>query len=152
MKYFFSLMLVCSSYLSFGQMTVSDMVKINNMNLDEFETYALERGYTFKEIKDKKERAYGHTYMQGRGITTKYLTLYTKYIGGFNLVTYQTSSSSEFLNIKNQLKTLGFVLRTEEHYDGTPYKEYRNNKYEMSIYTGAGEDGTNFFEISLNKF
>jgi hypothetical protein len=133
-------------------MNPSEMIKIYSMNLDEFETYALERGYTFKEIKDNEEKVYGHTYIQGRGITTKYLTLYTKYIGGIKMVTYQTSISSEFLNIKNQMKTLGFILHTENDYNGTPHKEYRNNKYEMSVYTGAGEDGTNFFEISLNKF
>jgi hypothetical protein len=150
MKYIFSLFLVCTSYFSFGQMTVSDMMKIYNMDLDQFETYAIRKGYHFYEVKSS-ENTFGHSYQKGTGNNTKYLTLYNKFfLYGSNL-SYQTSNSNEYLLLKNELKTKGFLLKSSETFEGTINKIYKYNSWVISIYTGKNEENNEFFEINLKQ-
>ena len=147
MKYILFIFFICSSYFSFGQMTVSEMMKIYKMDMDQFETYALNKGYKFKEIFNDYDR-YGHAYMKGYRENTKYLTLYKEFpFYGIN-VNYQTSNTSEYLNFKNQLKNLGFVLHSEETFKDEPRKVYRNKTYEIEIYITKDE----VYEIGLHKF
>jgi hypothetical protein len=128
-------------------MTVSEMTKVYNMDLDQFETYALGKGYTFSEIKNE-DNIYGHIYSKGIGNNTKFLSLYTEWFEKGKNVNFQTWNSSEFLNIKNQLKNLGFVLQLEEDYKGVPYKRYRNSKYELNLFS-VHEGG---YEIGFSKY
>ncbi len=58
------------------------------------------------------------------------------------------ANSSEFLNIKNQLKIFGFTLQLEDTFEGAPYKEYRNNKFEIHLFTSEEGD----YEICLFKY
>ena len=93
MKYIFSLLLVFSFNISFGQMTLNEMMKVYNMDMDQFETYALNKGYEFYKVKNN-EYIYGHTYLKGVGKNTKYLTLNTRYFDNGSNVTYQTSNTN----------------------------------------------------------
>jgi hypothetical protein len=145
MKYIFSLMLVCSSFLSFGQMTVSDMFKINSMDMDELESYSLGKGFTFNRIEDN-ENYKGHVYTKGKGDDTKYLTLYTEYFHKGKHVSYQTSNSDELLKIKNQMKNFGFVLYNEKTFEGALVKDYKNDKYNIRLISEK-----DFFTIGLSK-
>jgi hypothetical protein len=145
MKYIFSLLMIFSSYLSFGQMTVSDMVKINSMDMDELESYSLGKGFTFHRIEDNVNYK-GHVYTKGKGDDTKYLTLYSEYFDKGKYVSYQTSNSNELLKIKNQMKNIGFVLYNEKTFEGALVKDYKNNKYNLRLISEK-----NFFTISLSK-
>ena len=154
MKYIFSLLLVCSSYLSFGQMTVSDLIKIHSMNVDQFETYAIKKGFSFESIKINNEYKHeSYVYLKGKGVNTRYLVLYTKYFDAGKNVLYQTSNSSEFLNIKKEIKKKEFTLINEEVNEGNLFRKYRNNKYEITLVNGKTKtENEIYFEINLNEY
>jgi len=147
MKYILFIFFICSSYFSFGQMTVSEMMKIYKMDMDQFETYALSKGYKFNELVND-ENSYGHEYIKGYSENTKYLTLYSSFFSRGINVNYQTSNTNEYLNFKNQLKNLGFVLHSEETFKDEPVKVYRNKTYEIRIYIMKNE----IYEIGLFKY
>ena len=147
MKYIFSILLIFSFNLSFGQMTPSEMMKIYKMDFDQFETYSIGKGYKFDNLKNDEYR-YGHCYTKGNRYNTKYLTLCNPYFDEGVKVTYQTSNSNEYLNFKNQMIKLGFVLYSKDDFNDEPYKVYRNNKYQIYLFTMKD----NIFEISLSKY
>ena len=148
MKYIFSILLIFSFNISFSQMTVSEMMRVYKMDMDQFETFAINKGYKFYKFQ-KDENTYGHTYKKGYGENIKYLTLYSRFYSKGIYVYYQTSNSNEYLIFKNQLKNFGFVLTPsiEEVFRENPYKVYRNKTYEIDITTGNNGN----FEIGLNK-
>jgi hypothetical protein len=158
MKYIFSLMLVCSSYLSFGQMTVSEMMKVYNMDLDKFETYAITKGYQFDEVDGDKNEAgvvisntFGHIYKKGKGKETKYITLYTTFFDDGKSLQYQTSNSNEYLKIKNQLIAMRFILESTDSFNGSVRKIYNLNRWNFSIFTSKSESGNEIFEINIKQ-
>lgn len=156
MKFIFSILLICSSYFSFGQMTLSELMRVYNMDMDQFETYAIGKGYEFSSFK-KGENVNGISYVKGVGKDTKYIKLYDNWYSEGSLVQFQTSVSSEIVNIKNQLKSIGFKLCKSEFLDdneGTQVKKYRNNKFEIRIYTTPPNDNTFcvVYEINLSKY
>ena len=55
MKFVFTLLLISFSTVSFSQMTFSDILKIYKMDMDQFEEYAISRGYEFHEF-DSNEK------------------------------------------------------------------------------------------------
>ena len=152
MKYFITLSLLCVTIFSFGQMSLSEIIKVNKMDMDQFETYAISKGYEFHKFQ-KDENYNGQSYVKGTGKSTKYLTLYDSYFSYGTNVTYQTSSSTELLNIKNQLKSLGFNFFNSGTSGESQYKEYKNSKYELSIYTipPDEEDDAVKYEINLHN-
>jgi hypothetical protein len=127
-------------------MTMSEMMRVYKMDMDQFETFALSKGYVFYQL-ENSEDYYGHTYVKGYKENTKYLTLYSRYFSYGNEVTYQTSNSNEYLNFKNQLKNFGFSLYLSKTFEDKPVKKYRNSIWEISIITIE-----NGYEINLRKF
>ncbi len=112
------------------------------MNIDEFESYALGKGYTFDKFNNDND-SQSQSYKKGKGDTTKYISV--KKVLSENYVTYETSNSNEFLLIKNQMKKLGFIFVMEDSYNGFLHKIYTNYKYGMKLVTG--DKGR--FEISV---
>jgi hypothetical protein len=151
MKYIFSLLLICSSYLSFSQMTVSDLIKIHSMNLDQLETYCLGKGFTFYQWLNN-ENYKGHWYVKGKGENKKNLLFHTEFYDMGKYVAYYTSNSNEYLNIKNQMKTFGFVLYSEETFDGTISKKYRNSKYQINLDNVRNKDESIEYAIDLFRY
>ena len=158
MKYIFSLILVCSSYLSLGQMSVSEMMKVYYMDLDKFETFAITKGYQFDEVDGDKNEAgevtsntFGHGYKKGTGKETKYLTLYTTYFEDGKCLQYQTSNSNEYLKIKSELIAMRFILESTNTFKGKVNKIYNLNRWNLSIFIGKSESGNEVFEISIKQ-
>lgn len=154
MKYIFSLLLVCSSYFSFSQMTLNELIKVYNMDMDQFETYAIAKGYEFNKFK-KDENVNGTIYAKGVGKQTKYLAFYDLYFSDGKNVNFQTGNPSEMINIKNQLKSFGFKL-SESYFNenGTQTRLYKKGKFELGIYTTPPNDEYDFvwYEISYKKY
>lgn len=147
MKYILSILFTCSTYFSYSQMSLTDFYRIYNMDFDQFETYAISKGYEFLEIKNDEHRN-GHTYTKGSGLNTKFLTLCNRYFEEGIHIAYQTSNSKEYLNIKNEMKNAGYFLYSENTFLDEPYKIFRNNKYEIYLMTMSNST----YEITLSKF
>jgi hypothetical protein len=154
MKYIFSLLLVCLSYFSFGQMTVSEMMRVCNMDMDQFETYAIAKGYELQNF-EKDENVNGMSFAKGVDKQSKWLTFYDNYFGRDSHLNYQTANSSEMLGIKTQLIKLGFKL-TESYFDkeNLQVKVYRKNKFQLKIITTPPNEKGNFvwYEIGFGKY
>ena len=145
------LLLFFVSTISYAQITLNDMKTILKMDYDSFETFAMNRGYVFKEFCNGELKCV--TYTKGLGDKTKFITLYTKYYEvNENSFTYQTSSEIEYLSIKKQMKELGFVLYDTDEWQekGVLFKEYKNRNYKLTIAVGKNEINTVNYEISLH--
>ncbi len=132
MKYILSLFLVCASYTSFSQITVSDMIKVYNMDFDQFETFSILKGFELNEIQNNKQKS-GHVYVKGVDENTKYLSLHTNHYG-FKKVCYQTSNSIEYLTIKDELKSKGFTLISTDNFNGDIIKTFKLNEWEFRVF------------------
>jgi len=162
MKYIFSLLLFFSFNFSFGQMTISEMIKVYGMDLDEFETFALGKNFELHEIKND-ENIDGVVYIKNRGIYPYYLELDILNVYHGKLVSFQTSINSEFASIKNQLKILGFKLFNDENSlidkkKSMIIRSYKNLKWKVTItqdnIISYGETATKVYRyrIDLEKF
>ena len=154
MKYIFALLLVFSFNLSFGQMTLNELMRVYNMNFDQFETFAISKGYEIYKIYNDKENSVSYT--KGYGKDTKYLALFGVSYNSFNKginVSYQTGNPTEYLKIKNEMKNLGFKLFDSYFSLDSQVKEYRNNKFQLIIYTIPPKDNNSVhYEINLQKY
>lgn len=149
MKYILIIILICSSHFALGQLTVSDMIKVYNMDLDQFETYAIMKGYEFHSI-DKTDDFFGHVYLKGKGQNTKYIELYTKWFSYGKKSGYQTSNSTELINFKNDLKNKGFILIDTYDFKGRAVKTYKLKNWQLSIFT-SNESDESRYEIALEQ-
>lgn len=127
------------------------------MNFDQFESHALARGYELEEVEDK-EKVNGVTYSKGTGKESRYLSLYSLFYESGITVIYQTSNTNEYINFKNQLSSFGFKFYKKDSFtpDDKNYtsqvNEYRNNIYEIQIYSIPPHDGQLVkYEISLSR-
>ena len=151
MKYIFSLFLVFSFIFSFGQINPSEMFKIYEMNFDQFETYALNKGYEIDEPVNQ-DGLHGVRYVKGLGYNRSYISLYDVFVFNRKTVDYQLKNSNQFLNFKTQLKNMGFRLYSSENYTGKDgdkslHNIYRNKIWEFSINSIQG----GYYEINLRK-
>lgn len=130
-----------------SQMTLNEMKNILKLDINKFETYTLNRGYSFSGV-DESEYVSGVSYVIGKGSLTKYLTFYDKWATRGKVVTYQTGDKNEYLNLKKQIEQEGFNLFKTETFNGRIVKEYRNENFVLNIHSGQ-IDGIDVFEITL---
>lgn len=143
----FLFFIVLFSCYANAQMSMNEMKAILKMDLDKFETYALNRGYGFSNIKDD-ENTYGITYTKGNESATKFITLYEKYFDEYKCLTYQTEIKSEYLLIKKQLIESGFKLFSEKNFEGSIVKKYKNKTHTVTLINGLNR-GNDTYEISI---
>jgi hypothetical protein len=154
MKFVFILLLISFSTIAFSQMTFKKLVKIYKMDMDQFEEYAISRGYKFHHFK-KDEDLNGISYSKGEGKETKYLTLYDNFYGNGNYVEFQTCVSSELLKIKTEMKKFGYTLYESNFMENRiKYDDYKRGVLKLSIYTKPPNDENNYviYEISFGKY
>jgi hypothetical protein len=145
------LLVFFASTISYAQIALNDMKTILKMDYDSFETFTMNKGFSFFKI-DNENDCESVVYTKGVGEKTKYITLYKKYFD-FNrrAVTYRTNSHEEYLLIKQQLKQQGLSLYEtfQDEAQGVLFKSYRDKKYELTLGTGKNELNSVSYEISL---
>jgi hypothetical protein len=134
-------------------MTAAELTKVYNMNFDQFERFAISKGFEFDEF-DYDDSKNGISYVKGVGKQTKYLSLYDKFYSHTINVGYQTTSTTEILNIKTQFKNFGYKVANSYFMDdGTKVEEYQNTKFSFKIYTIQPDDEQNWvtYEVAFRK-
>lgn len=134
-----------------AQITLNDMKTILKMDYDSFETFAMNRGFSFSRFCEGEFKCV--VYTKGLGEKTKYITLYTKQIEvNGKSVTFQTNTETEYLLLKKQMKEQGFILfdTVEWQEKGVLFKHYKNKNYKLTIGVGKNEINTVTYEISLD--
>ncbi len=152
--------LICTIYFvlflistSIGQtFTLSELIKMPKMDMDNFDTYVTAKGFVF--VRDiNLEEAKGVTYAlnlnrNDKRNADKFIKWYSKYFSNRYAINYQSNDKNEYIKFKSQISILGFkFIKTDIIIDEfglkNNYFKYRKGKEEISIFTSS-ED----FEIS----
>lgn len=159
MNKFILLLLVFCGKVNAQSFTITELIRINKYNIDQFDTYVTQKGFKFKSSK-VYDNYQSHTYAPDTvkpngslGIDKYIFDIQKKY--AINFATY---SSSVYLSLKSELKKLGFVFIKKE--DNTAlngsYLLYRKGQIEITlsssqIYDSNYEKRT-AYEIGIEEF
>ena len=150
------------SCISFAQkLTLGELIKLNNYDIDQFDSYVTQKGFSyFKRDKTKLSTYISYAFEQN-GNDQKSFAFITKFSYDPNplnkkMISYQLSNSKIYYSIKRELAELGFkFIKIIPNEKGT-FFEYKRGGLELSLlsYQGinsTGELGT-LYEISLTEF
>lgn len=155
MRFILSLLLFFSTTVSFAQMTLAELIKIYNMDSDKFEIHAISKGYAFNKFYNN-ENEDGICYVKGVQKQTKYLKFYNQFFSNGTTIIYQTTNTTEIINLKTQCKSLGYKLVETSFMDDntTKIEEFKNGKFQLSVYTIPPDDEYNWvtYEIAFFKY
>ena len=136
---------------------LTELINMTKMDIDNFDTYVSNKGFKFLESKEN-EYLKGITYAFNQSsyskTADKFITLNYEYFGETNKnVTFQTSKTVEYLNIKNQISPLGFKFKETKTFEGATFLVYTKGKYELELISFQSEtdSGTTLatYEISI---
>lgn len=135
--------------------TVAELIKINNYELDDFDTYVNQKGYKYyenesTEFSDRTSYAYSVN-----GVNKLYISKYFRKLVRNEMVSFLTSNNATYLKIKLELKKLGFKLVKTGTFENTTYFDYRKGKTDVSLTlnTQEGMNGHRLssYEISVTR-
>ena len=120
------------SSVGFGQISMSQLIKVAKMDKETFEIYAMDRGFNFSNL-DDHEGVKGLIMLKKSGAYNyELLTSYSKYFKFKYASNYQFSRTDKdrLLSIYKELKALGFKLGNSRVIDGDQDDEdvYRYEK------------------------
>ncbi len=123
--------------------SLTELINLTKMNIDNFDTYVSNKGYKFLEIKETEHQK-GSTYAFNQSSYSKkadkFISLYYEYFGETNKnVTFQTAKTAEYLKIKNQIKPLGFKFKETKTFEGSTFLVYTKGKYKVSLISFQSE-------------
>lgn len=110
-------LVILSGSSLFGQsFSMPELIKMSKMDTDSFDTFVISKGFEFVggvEVNKTNGVKYGFMLNEiDSKKALKWVTLFAV-INKYS-INYQTSDKSEYLNIKNQIKQLGFKLVTSD--------------------------------------
>ena len=148
MKIFFYLFILIGN-LTFSQnLTANELVNISNMSLEKFDSFINSKNYKYyRNVSDNN--GYGIRYRYLSNGIKRYCSL-NKYEDDISIVTYQTFSNKDYINLKGQIKNLGYKLTEQGEFRGAPFFEFRKGNNSFTIYLFTIE-GINSYEISFSK-
>lgn len=120
-------------------LTLNDMVKVIKMNEDESDSYLLNKGYTFYKKYDNEDYNFimyctNLKITNGQAACDKTVSLSKRIEGGQKSIGFGTPISKEYLNIKNQLKLLGFVYKETKYLnENTIEMQYKSSSYTLYL-------------------
>jgi len=156
MKYFkttlilFSILFNCS--YSFGQsFSLPELIKMSKMSVDDFDTYVTSKGFVFEGV-EKDDHLEGVSYAlnpTSDSRSSKFITLYQRFYDYRYKISLQTIDKKEYINIKNQIKTLGFKLQDSGIFTSDEGRvsnrfDYGKGKSKVSIYADATSFEVNY--------
>ena len=129
-------LLFLSVFLSvslFGQITVSELIKIAQMDRESFELYALNNGYEFHKAGETENQS---KIIMVKGQKPKEVYLYhaDRYFSKRYHSLYDTYNKKDLGLWYFQLEELGFILTNKEFVGSTYAKDYTRGKETISIY------------------
>ena len=128
--------------------SANELITISNMDLEKFDSYINSKGFTYyRNISDENSTGIRYRYLLNNSKRYCSLSIYPRNV---SIVTYQTFNNKDYVNLKTQIKNIGFKLIKQSEFNGVPYFEYRkgNNSFTIYLFT---IDGINSYEISYSK-
>lgn len=139
--------------ISFGQsFTIVELIKINDYQFDEFDTYVTTKGYKYYQNDDNNIANVISYAFNTNKQPTSYISTFQFKNEAKRMVSYQTMSADIYLKIKNELKTLGFKFIETKTHNGSTFLEYKKENISVSLASkiNSGNDLTSY-EISVCK-
>jgi hypothetical protein len=135
---------------------LSDLLKLNSLNEDDFDTFITLKGFKYDGFEEKDEAKLKSYVFYVNGIKTSYITKITYTSRPQEMISFQTPNSTTYLNIKGDIKKLGFIYVKTETYEQTTFMYYKKNNNELSHASSTDESrpiGTTrtFYEISITN-
>ena len=139
---------VSFAFNSAGQsFSLPELIKMEKMDLEIFDTYVTSKGYVFFN-KGKYKNSVHYALNVNGDKASKFIAK------DVNLITFQTSVKSEYLKIKNQLKSNGFKFNKSEVENNSVKFIYKKGVTAIVIYAGTKsfevtyvtKTGKNFFD------
>ena len=159
MKLFYCLIFVFILNGSYAQkFTLDNLVSLAKMNLDDFDTQILKKGFTFDEVSDIGNLGKRYSYaVSSSGSSAQEYIIYHKYNGGkvIAMVSWVMSSNADYLKIKKQLKLCGFTYLNSGEFNDKQYFAYKKNAFDVilyvSTYTNSYDELVTMYEIQAFK-
>ncbi len=155
MKFFYTLLFVfLLCFESFCQsFSLPELIMMSKMDYDNFDTKVASKDFRFYR-KINNEYQNGIEYAQHLNTfnskAARFVTLYNKFHEYRYVITYQTSDNLEYINIKKQIKSLGFLLEDiKDHQlnDGSTANFFMYRKGKELIAVSVNPES---FEIAYN--
>jgi len=158
---------VIISVSSFGQkFTLNELIKMNSMDWDNFDTYVTKKGYYYSGnektsyVQDNgkhMEYEYDGKICKGERYINK-----TQFTNGLYLISFQTYDKSDYISIKDQLKAAGFKYSNTHNLDESISKNaveliYYKGNMELDLISaleknnGGRYANNTFYEISITN-
>lgn len=135
--------------------SLSELIKINNYNLDDFDTFVTQRGYKYYESKNTDFSDATSYVFTVNGFNKAYISKFYQKKADKEMVSFQTLNNTIYLKIKAELKTLGFKFIKTETFEGSTFLDYKKGKIEVSLSLGTQEglngDKLTSYEISVTR-
>ncbi len=131
------------------------------MDNDSFDTYVTSKGFVFmEEVKDKNREGVSYALNLSKidnSRALKFITLYQRFLGFKYSISYQTSDRNEYVNIKNQIKSLGFKLYKSEIFNSDDGESSNNFMYvkgkeTISLFAGSTSFEINYHSLTFTPF
>jgi hypothetical protein len=135
--------------------SLTELINLNNANEDDFDTFIIRKAFkydSFEKLSIANRKSYVY-YLEG--VKNSYVTKFIFTNSSNEMVSFQTPSSSIYLNFKMDLKKLGFIFKKTETYENTTFMYYTKGNLELSLTSSTDESRTSgvktFYEISITK-
>jgi hypothetical protein len=132
---------------------VSELIKMLSYNPDEIDTYLLSKGYRLHLNDNNNVReALLYKYFNDDG-SSDYSITYTKFKPGFQSkmsLGWSTVSEQDYVDIKNELKGLGFEFKNSNTTENTTYFTYKKGNIWAGLQVGIVE-GTRIYTIDIRE-
>ncbi len=142
-----------SPIIGFSQSyTLSELIELDKKSLDDFDTYVTSKGYHFDKVKDGDSISRNDYHYENGNKTYFISRIVFKYNDNI-MISWYTFKSSDYISIKSQLKTLGFVYSKSGVYKGASYLKYKKGLIELGLFSSqehyaSGESYTSY-EINV---
>ena len=155
-KFVLTITMCCISTAIFGQnFTLSELIKLNNYKLDDFDTYVTQKGYQYYE-NDNTDRTDETSYvLYSNGVRKAYISKFHYKTQTKEMVSFQTGDNATYLKMKSDLKNLGFKFISTETYNGATFFNYKKGVIEVALASSVQENPYGYkltnYEISVSK-
>jgi hypothetical protein len=152
----FLIVFLFSSISIIGQnFNLSELIKINNLHLDDFDTYVIKKRYSFYENKNNDFASKTSYVFMKNGVKYSYISKYYYKTKPEESISFQTGDNSIYLKVKADLKILGYKFINTETFNGATYFFYKKGNIEVSLISSYDLNSygykVNNYEISVSK-
>lgn len=155
MRYIISVFLVCFFLGSKSQITLNEMIKVYDMDFDQFETFSTNKGFSFDDMIDSfyYSQVFYNINNKVNQETIGLFRYKIKEEGYYPIVTQTYFNQNDYLKFKTQIEINGFkFVSTSKELKGYLSEYYKYNKWQICVRRLENERKIPFFVIALTKF